>query len=174
MNKMTVEAKAALIKLVVFDVDGVLTTGDLHFGPNGEEYKIFHVHDGLGMQLLKKSGVEIAIISSRESPAVNQRMQSLGIEYIYQGQANKLQTLMTLLKQLNLTPEQVAFVGDDLPDLPALQYVGFSICVANAHPFIKKSILWETAACGGQGAAREVCDFIMKAQGTFDATYNYQ
>lgn len=169
-----IDNKAKLIKLVIFDVDGVLTDGSLHFGPNGEEHKIFYVHDGLGIKLLQQSGVATAIISSRESPIVTLRMQQLGIKYIYQGQEDKTKPFAELLAKLQLKPEQVAYVGDDLPDLPLIQRAGLGICVANAHHLLKQYADWQTSKEGGKGAAREVCEMIMTAQNTLQSAFeNY-
>ncbi len=158
--------KAKLIKLVIFDVDGVLTDGRLCFGPDGEEYKTFHVHDGLGVKLLQESGVEVAIISSGESPAVAARMRNLGVKYVYQGHEYKLQAFLELLANSRLQPQQIAYVGDDLPDLPVFKQVGLSICVPNACAILKRYADWQTPSAGGAGAAREVCELIMEAQGT--------
>lgn len=163
--------KARQIKLIIFDVDGVLTDGRLYFGPAGEEYKIFHVHDGLGIKLLQQSGVSVAILSSRESPVVTTRMQSLGIKHIYQRQEDKTKAFEELLMIFNLQTQQVAYVGDDLPDLPLIQQAGLGICVANAQPLLKKYADWQTQLEGGSGAAREICEFIMAAQGTLQKSY---
>lgn len=163
--------KISNIKLVIFDVDGVLTDGRLYFGANGEELKVFYVHDGLGIKLLQKNSITAAIISSRQSEIVTKRLQDLGIKYIYQGEENKQKPFQELLDQLNLQREQVAYVGDDLPDLALIQQVGFGICVANAHPLLKKYALWQTEAKGGEGAVREVCELILQAQGKLVATH---
>lgn len=159
-------AKAAKIKLAIFDVDGVLTNGQLYFHPNGDELKVFHVHDGLGLKLLQQSGVAVAIISSRTSAAVEQRLTALGVQHIYQGQADKRPAFDQLLTKLKLTTEQVAYTGDDLPDLPLLRSAGLGIAVANARPLLLQHAAWQTQASGGQGAVREICELIMQAQGT--------
>lgn len=171
MDKKSALAKAEKIKLMVFDVDGVFTEGQLLFGPNGEEYKIFHVHDGLGIKFLQKADVEIAIISSRIAPAVTQRMELLGIKHIYQGYPDKLTVFNKLLQELKLLPEQVAYVGDDAIDLPILKRVGLGIYVPNAHFSIKLENFWQTTAFGGKGAVREVCDLLLEAQGKFASIY---
>lgn len=166
--------KAKLIRLVIFDVDGVLTDGKLFFGPNGEEHKVFYVQDGLGLKLLQQAGIDVAIISSRKSAAVQKRLKDLGVTYVYQGQENKNIAFKKLLTKLKLSPQQVAYAGDDLPDLIVMQQVGLSICVANAHPLLKQYADWQTTATGGLGAAREVCDMILHAQGKLAAIYkNY-
>src|ERR1700678_4404714 len=124
--------KAVHIKLVILDVDGVLTNGQLHFAPNGEEHKVFHAQDGIGIKMLQANNVEVAIITGRSSTIVTQRMQTLGIKYIYQGQDDKMVAYENLLTQLNLDPRQIAYVGDDLPDVPVMRRVGLATTVPNA------------------------------------------
>jgi 3-deoxy-D-manno-octulosonate 8-phosphate phosphatase (KDO 8-P phosphatase) len=166
--------KAKKIRLVIFDVDGVLTDGCLHLGPQGEEHKIFHIHDGLGIKLLQQTGVKVGIITSRRSQVVEQRMAYLGIQYVYQGIADKQPVFNELINQLKLDVTEVAYVGDDLPDLPLIRRAGLGIAVANARPIVKQHAAWHTQTCGGQGAAREVCELIMQAQGTLEpALQNY-
>ncbi len=166
--------KAKKIKLAIFDIDGVMTDGRLYFDPQGNELKVFHVHDGLGIKLLQASGVQVAVITSRQSDVVEQRLKSLGVKYIYQGQHNKYPAFQQLITDLQLTAEQVAYVGDDLPDLPIIQRVGLGIAVANARAIIKQHAVWQTTTVGGKGAVREVCEFIMQAQGTLETAYkNY-
>ena len=160
--------KAAQIKLVVFDVDGVLTDGSLFIGDDGQEYKAFHSRDGLGMKLLRKSGVEVGIITARTSEVVKHRMESLDIEYVYQGRLEKLPALKELLTKLELSFEQTAYVGDDVVDLPVMRQVGLAIAVQDAHPLAKQHAHWQTPHDGGRGAARDVCDLIMEAQNTLD------
>jgi len=156
--------KAKKIKLVIFDVDGVLTDGRLYFNEKGVELKAFHVHDGQGMKLLLQQQIEVAIITHHDSPITLRRMEKLGIKHIYLGEDPKLITYETLLAKLNLNDEQVAYLGDDLPDLPVIQRVGLGIVVANAANQIVPYADWQTRAAGGHGAAREVCDFILSAQ----------
>jgi 3-deoxy-D-manno-octulosonate 8-phosphate phosphatase (KDO 8-P phosphatase) len=162
---MDVKARAARIKLAVFDVDGVLTGGRLYYGAGGEELKVFHVHDGQGLKRLQGAGVTLAVISGRDSAAVTRRMQDLGIEHVFQGDEHKLPIFERLLKKLDLSPEQAACVGDDLPDLPLLQRAGLAVAVANAQAPILEAAHYVTTSRGGQGAAREVCDLILTAQG---------
>lgn len=162
-------AKAAQIKLVVFDVDGVLTDGSLYLGDDGQEYKAFHSRDGLGMKMLKASGVEIAIITARSSNVVAHRMRSLGIEHVYQGRLDKLAAFEDLLEKLSLQTAQVAYAGDDVVDLPVLRRAGLAIAVQDAHTLVKQHAHWQTPHNGGRGAARDVCELIMEAQGTLDA-----
>lgn len=169
--KTQILQKATTIKCAIFDVDGVLTDGRLYFGAEGEALKVMHVQDGLGLKLLQKSGVAVAIISSRQSAIVTNRLKDLGIAHIYQGQENKQLPFQELLAKLKISAEQVAYTGDDLPDLPLLQQVGLGICVANAHPLLKQFASWQTEATGGNGAVREICELIMEAQGTLRAAY---
>ena len=161
-------AKIKALKLLILDVDGVLTDGRLFFDQNGAEYKCFHARDGHGMKLLRQSGVEIAVISGRKSNSVALRMQSLGIEHVYQGHENKRQAFQDVLSRLKLTPEQVAHVGDDVIDLPILTQVGFAVAVADANFAVKRYADWCTETPGGMGAVREVCDLILQVQGHFD------
>jgi len=161
--------RALKIKLVIFDVDGVLTNGSLYYDNNGQEGKVFHSRDGQGMKMLQQSGVKIAIITALDSPAVTHRMTRLGIDRVYQGQANKRIAFEGLCKELALQADQVAYVGDDLIDLPVMTRVGLAIATADAHNVMVDNAHWQTTIEGGAGAAREVCEFIMKAQGTFDA-----
>jgi 3-deoxy-D-manno-octulosonate 8-phosphate phosphatase (KDO 8-P phosphatase) len=159
--------KAKQVRLLIFDVDGVLTSGILFYGTHGTEFKNFHVHDGLGMKLLQNAGISIAIITSRESEIVTCRMQDLGIEYLYQNQPDKILAYEDVKKKLKLTNQQIAYVGDDLPDLPLLRRAGLAITVPNAPKIMQQYAHWTTTAKGGEGAAREVCDFIIEAQGLY-------
>jgi 3-deoxy-D-manno-octulosonate 8-phosphate phosphatase (KDO 8-P phosphatase) len=161
--------KAKKIRLVSFDVDGVLTDGRLFFDDQGQESKGFHARDGLGIKLLRQSGVEVAVISGRRSQSVERRMAALDISLVYQGQDDKLIALDELCQKLNLQYEQVAHVGDDVLDLPVMMRVGLSIAVGDAHDYVKQRANWTTNLPGGYGAAREVCDLVMKAQGTLEA-----
>jgi 3-deoxy-D-manno-octulosonate 8-phosphate phosphatase (KDO 8-P phosphatase) len=154
--------------MAVFDVDGVLTDGSLFFGDDGQEYKAFNSLDGHGMKMLQRSGVEIAIITGRTSKVVQHRTENLGINLVYQGKTDKLPAFEDLLEKQNLTAEQVAYVGDDVVDLPVLIRAGLAITVANAHELAKQHSHWVTSKVGGHGAAREICEFIMKAQGKYD------
>ncbi len=157
--------RAATIKLAVFDVDGTLTDGRLWYGEDGHETKVFHVHDGLGLKLLPAYGVTVAIITARISHPVALRAEELDIAHVYQGQSDKRACLLELIDALNLTPAQVAYVGDDLPDLPAMRVAGLAVAVANAHPWVAEQAHWQTRRAGGEGGAREVCDLILHAQG---------
>ncbi len=172
MTMQDVTARAAQIRLVIFDVDGVLTDGSLFFGDDGQEYKAFHSRDGHGMKMLHSTGVEIGIITGRTSKVVEHRMNNLGIQHVYQGQLDKLPAYEELLAQLGLKPEQSAYVGDDVVDLPILTRAGLAIAVQDAHPLVKQHAHWTTEHGGGRGAARDVCEMIMAAQGTLDAKLN--
>ena len=158
-------ARAAKIRVAAFDVDGTLTDGRLWYAEGGRETKVFHVHDGLGLKQLLSSGVLVAIISARISYPVALRAEELDIAHVYQGQNDKRACLLELLDALNLSPEQAAFIGDDLPDLPAMSIAGLAVAVANAHPWVAEQAHWQTRLGGGQGGAREVCDLILHAQG---------
>lgn len=166
-------AKAAQIKLIIFDVDGVLTDGSLFIGDDGEEYKAFHSRDGHGMKMLRATGVEIGIITGRTSNVVHHRMASLGIQHVYQGQLEKLPAFLELTAKLGVDPKQVAYVGDDVVDLPILTRVGLAVAVADAHPLVKRHAHWTTPHGGGRGAARDVCELVMEAQGTLDASLQH-
>ncbi len=159
-------ARAARVRLVIFDVDGVLTDGKLFFDQDGREYKSFHARDGHGIKLLQGTGVATAVISGRRSQSVALRMESLGIRHIYQGCENKLEAFDQLRLELALAPDEIAHVGDDLLDLPIMRRVGLAVAVADAHFSIRQHAHWVTANPGGAGAAREVCDLVMKARGT--------
>lgn len=164
---------AKKIKLVVFDVDGVLTDGSLFFGDDGQEYKAFYSRDGLGIKLLQRTGVEVGIITARSSQLVNHRMENLGIEHLYQGRLDKIAAFKEMITKLNVSPEQTAYAGDDVVDLPVMKQAGLAIAVQDAHPFVKKHAHWITEHNGGRGAARDVCELIMEAQGTLDEQLNY-
>ena len=157
------------IKLAVFDVDGVLTDGCLHYGPNGEELKVFNALDGHGMKMLQESGVELAIISGRESKALARRAKDLQIAQLFMGVENKLNTFESLIKSLSLSRAQSAGLGDDLVDLPFLTHCGFAACVPAAPAYVRQHVHYVTTAQGGHGAVREFCDLIMQTQGTWDA-----
>jgi 3-deoxy-D-manno-octulosonate 8-phosphate phosphatase (KDO 8-P phosphatase) len=167
-NKAQILEKIKKLKLLILDVDGVLTDGRLFFDANGSEYKAFHARDGHGLKLLQETGVEIAIISGRKSRSVSLRMQSLGIQHVYQGYENKVVAFEELLNTMALNPEQVAHVGDDLLDLPLMTRANLAIAVEDAHFAVKDYADCLTDLKGGQGAVREVCDFIMQTQGSFD------
>jgi 3-deoxy-D-manno-octulosonate 8-phosphate phosphatase (KDO 8-P phosphatase) len=164
--------KAKKLKLLILDVDGVLTDGKLFFDNEGNEYKSFHVQDGHGIKLLRRTGVEVAVISGRSSKSVELRMKNLGIEHVYQGHENKIAAFNEIIEKIGITPEQAAHVGDDVIDLPVMIRVGLAIAVNDANFAVKQRADWCTTLPGGQGAVREVCDFIMQAQGSYDEILN--
>lgn len=160
-----IHSKAAAIRLVIFDVDGVLTDGSLYIGDDGQEYKAFNSKDGHGMVMLQYSGVQIAIITGRTSEVVRIRMSSLGIEHVYQGKRDKLPAYEELKQATGLDDAQIAYVGDDVVDLPVMTRVGLAVAVQDAHALTKQHAHWVTPSGGGHGAAREICELIMEAQG---------
>jgi len=156
--------RANNIQCVIFDVDGVLTDGRLFFDLKGNEYKSFHAQDGQGLKLLQQQGIHVAIISGRSSPIVTRRMKGLGVKHVYQGQENKIAAFNDLITKLNINPNFVAHVGDDLPDLALMNRSGLAIAVNDANPSILSFCHGQTTRNGGHGAAREVCDAILSAQ----------
>ncbi|MCF6254926.1 MAG: 3-deoxy-manno-octulosonate-8-phosphatase KdsC [Gammaproteobacteria bacterium] len=166
-------ARAAQIKLLIFDVDGVLTDGRLIFGDDGQEYKAFHSRDGHGMKMLQNSGVAVGIITGRTSKVVEHRMANLGIKHVYQGKLEKLPAFEELIAKLGLDAEQVAYMGDDVVDLPIMLRVGLAVATNDAHALVSKHAHWQAPHNGGQGAARDLCELIMEAQGTLDAAMQH-
>ena len=171
-NDQDIIEKAKLIKLVVFDVDGVFTDGSLYYHDDGQETKAFNTQDGQGVKMLHQQGIETAIITGRTSNIVKHRAQNLGVLRLVQGREDKLVALNEILSGMNLTPDQVAYAGDDLPDLPAICYAGLGIAVANAHSFVALHADWQTSLPGGNGAVREICDFILDAKGLLSDMQN--
>ena len=157
--------KAKNIKLLILDVDGVLTDGKLFFDEQGKEYKAFNARDGLGIKLLQKVGIRVAVISGRSSKPVALRMEMLGIDLVYLGQSDKGHAFREIIAKAGCTPEQAAHVGDDLIDLPVLNQVGLAIAVQDANEQILPYVDWQTRLPGGDGAVREVCDYILHVQG---------
>ena len=157
------------IKLIAFDVDGILTDGGLYLTDSGEEFKRFNSLDGHGLKMLKASGVEIAIITGRTSRCVELRAKNLGITRLYQGVEDKWGAMQKLLADLNLEPGAAAFMGDDVVDLPVMRRVGFSITVPNSPQIVRDHAHYLAQREGGHGAVRETCELIMSAQGTLDA-----
>ncbi|MGQ9811939.1 MAG: KdsC family phosphatase [Dissulfurimicrobium sp.] len=163
-------AKAARIRLLATDVDGVLTDGSIVYNAMGEQIQAFNVQDGFGLKLLKKAGIEIAIISSRVSKALEIRAMELSIKRVFQGQGDKIASYQMILAELGIKDEETAYIGDDWPDLPLLKRVGLSIAVSNAAYPLHDHVDYVTEREGGRGAVREVCDLILKARnkwGTF-------
>ncbi len=161
--------RASRVKLAIFDVDGVLTDGSLFIGDDGQEYKAFNSRDGHGMVMLRQTGVTLAIITGRSSEVVRIRMASLGINHLYQGILDKLAAYEELKNSLGLADEAIAYVGDDVVDLPVLRRAGLAVAVADAHPLVQRHVHWQTRSPGGRGAARDLCELIMEAQGTLEA-----
>lgn len=167
----TVLARAAKINLVLFDVDGVLTDGALFFGDDGQEYKAFNSRDGLGMRLLQNTGVEIGIITGRSSQVVEHRARNLGLTHVFQGCEDKRVAYDELARKLGLAPEAIAFCGDDVVDLPIMLNVGLAIAPLDAHYLAKRHAHWITPSGGGRGAARDLCEMVMAAQGTYRSQF---
>ncbi|MDJ0881738.1 MAG: 3-deoxy-manno-octulosonate-8-phosphatase KdsC [Gammaproteobacteria bacterium] len=155
---------AKKIRLIIFDIDGVLTNGTLFIGDDGEEYKAFNSKDGHGMRMLIECGLQAAIITGRKSNVVKHRMQDLGIEIVFQGYRDKRPAFQALLNQTGLDPEQIAYMGDDVVDLPVMTQVGMAIAVQDAHPFVLKHADYVTEKPGGLGAVREAIETILQAQ----------
>lgn len=162
-------ARLRQIRLLALDVDGVLTDGQLYFQADGTEIKAFNVQDGHGLKLLKRADLQVALITGRESTMVSHRAAALGIQHVFQGVEKKLPVLRELAKRLGLELEQVAYCGDDMPDIGAIRRAGIGISVPNAPTYIQKHADWVTERGGGQGAAREIADTLLRAQGHWDA-----
>jgi len=163
-----IEARARRVRLLALDVDGVLTDGRIHYTSAGEEMKSFSILDGLGIKLLRRAGVQVAVITARRSPMVDRRVAELGIEHCLQGREDKLEALRELIAPLHITLDEVAYMGDDLPDLRAILSVGLGLSVANASSEVAKRAPWRSAARGGDGAVREACEMILRARGAWD------
>lgn len=164
MMPESIIARARDIRLLLLDVDGVLTDGGLYLDDHGTPMKRFNVKDGQGLKLIMQFGIEVGIITKKQSNIVALRMQELGIKHVFQNQHDKLATTEQLLKQLQLDYAQTAYVGDDLPDLPVMQRVRLPITVADGHQTVQDHAIWCTNQPGGHGAVREVCDGLLKAQ----------
>lgn len=164
-----IRERAARVRLLGLDVDGTLTDGRLIHSDAGTESKAFHVHDGLGLKLLGEHGIAVALVTARRSPVVEARARELGLPHVHQGVRDKRDCLRALCAGLGLAPDQAAFMGDDLPDLPALGFAGFSVAPANAHPWVRERVHWRTQHAGGAGAVRELADLLLAAQGHAEA-----
>ena len=160
--------KIRAVKLVVFDVDGVLTDGRIIFSNSGEETKLFDVKDGHGIKLLMRSGIDVAIITARESDVVRRRARDLGITHVFQGMKDKKMALEELVKASGVTPDAMAYMGDDIIDLPVLKRVAFSAAVADAVSEVIERVDFVAKRPGGRGAARELAELILKVQGKWD------
>jgi len=169
---MDIIEKAKKIKLVVFDIDGVMTDGSLFFGDDGQEYKAFNSFDGHGLRMLQECGVKVAVITGRKSKVVEHRMKDLGVTLIYQGYRDKTPAFEALLEEVKLPLDEITYVGDDVVDLPIMSQLNFAIATHNAHPFVKQHAHWITPRSGGRGAARDVVEFILNAKGLLEDKLN--
>lgn len=160
------------IRLLILDVDGVLTDGSLFLGDGGEQYKAFSSRDGHGIRMAQQGGLEVAVLTGRNSGVVTHRMRDLGVRHLLQGRRDKREALTELLAQTGFAPEHSAFVGDDILDLPAMRQVGLGVAVADAHPLVLEHADWCTRARGGRGAVREVCEALLAAQGRLEAIFH--
>ncbi|MBM4285679.1 MAG: HAD-IIIA family hydrolase [Deltaproteobacteria bacterium] len=161
-------ARAGRVRLLILDVDGVLTDGRLYFGPKEELCKVFHVRDGHGVKMLQQAGIEVAFVSGRRSDAAFRRAKELGVHRYHEGVRDKAAVLEELCRALSLTPDQVGAVGDELVDLPLFHRVGLAVAVADAPPEVQAAAHWVTTLPGGRGAVREVTDLILKAAGRWE------
>jgi len=160
----TLKERAAAIRMLVLDVDGVLTDGSLYFDHSGNEMKAFNTRDGLGIRALQRCGIEVAVITGRTSGVVTARMAQLDIQHVYQGRVDKLNAFMHLLETTGYDTHQVCFAGDDWIDLPVLLRVGLAVSVADAEDRVKEQVHWVTSRNGGRGAVREICNLILSSQ----------
>lgn len=160
--------KASRVKCLVCDVDGVLTDGLLYIDNHGNELKTFNVQDGMGLKLLMSAGIEVAVITTARNAVVDHRMQQLGVQHYFKGQVDKRQAYAELKTRLQLQDEDMAYIGDDLPDLPLIQQAGLGVAVANAVERVQAVADWQTTQKGGQGAVRELCELILSAQDMHD------
>jgi len=161
--------RAQPVKLMIFDVDGVMTDGSLFYTDAGEEIKAFNSLDGHGLKMLTGTGVQLAIITGRTSRLVEHRARNLGVQHLIQGAHDKLASFEQLLLETGYTAEQCGYMGDDVIDLPVMRRVNFAVAVPDSPTLVRQHAHYVTGARGGHGAVREVCEFIMQAQGTFDA-----
>jgi len=167
-NKQKITDSAGDIGLLLLDVDGVMTDGRLHYGASGEELKVFNTLDGHGIKMLQRAGVEVGIISGRDSAPLDRRARDLGIRMLYKGREDKLNVLQEIIGTGDLESSAIAFAGDDLPDLAVMKLVGLAITVPNAHQEIRSMADLETENTGGNGAVREICDFLLQAKGLYE------
>src|SRR5690349_4594751 len=163
-------ARARAVRLLVLDVDGVLTDGRLYYADDGVELKTFNIQDGLGIRMLIASGVMVGIISGRRSRALELRAENLGVQHVFLGVSDKLSVFEELLRALSLSVQAAAAIGDDLPDLPILRRCELAACVPEAPALVQEHVHYVTQRSGGRGAVRELCELIMRAQGTFSVS----
>jgi 3-deoxy-D-manno-octulosonate 8-phosphate phosphatase (KDO 8-P phosphatase) len=168
LSQKTLIQKARKIRLLLLDVDGILTDGRILYDDKGREIKIFHVQDGQGIRWLLREKITVGFLSGRSSRSVEMRAKELGISFLFQGIRDKIKTFEKILQETKFDSEQVAYMGDDFIDFALLKKVGLSISVANGHPLIQKKVNYVTKTAGGYGAVREVCEFILKAQNKWD------
>lgn len=166
---MTSHSNLINIRLVVLDVDGVMTDGQLTYDSTGQESKSFSIKDGLGIKLLQRHGIKVAIITGRVSAMVDRRAKELGIDIVIQGREDKLTALKEVIAQQKIDLDQCAYMGDDLPDLAAIASVGFGTCPADAVPAVWNRVHWTSQYAGGAGAVRELAEYLLHAQGRLDA-----
>jgi len=168
-----VKERAKLIRLALFDVDGVFTDGNIQIDSSGKEIKTFNTHDGHGIRLLQHYGIQVGVITGRSSDALEHRMRDLNVEHVYHGSIDKYSAFQELLKKLNLNADQVSFAGDDIVDLQVMSHCGLAIAVANAHYFVKQHAHWQTTAHGGHGAVREISELLLDAHGLLEEALSY-
>ncbi len=161
--------KAAGIRLLALDVDGIMSDGKLYFSAQGDELKAFNILDGLGLKQLMAAGITLAVITGRKSPLTERRMNDLGIPHLMQGREDKKVALQELVSTMDIEPEAIAYMGDDLPDLPALRYAGLGITVPNGYWLVRQNADYCTSVAGGSGAVREACDLLLTAQGKLES-----
>lgn len=166
-------AKATKIKLLILDIDGVLSDNKLYYGDNGIEYKSFHTRDGHGMVMLQQSGIEIGIITGRKSPLIDKRMKDLKVKHVYQGVPDKLPTFLKLVEELELDLSEIGYMGDDILDLPILTRVGLAACPLNADKELHPYVDYVASFNGGEGCVREMCELILKSQGLWQQQLNF-
>ena len=164
-------ARASRLKLMAFDVDGVLTDGSLYFTDAGTEFKAFNTRDGHGLRLLQDAGLTLAIITGRKADCVDWRMKNLGIEHVYQGAGHKLPVFLDLLARLGIEAHEAGYMGDDVPDLQVMAASGFAATPADGHELNRQRADFVSTLPGGRGAVRQVCEFILAAQGRLDAAF---
>ena len=164
-------SKAKQIKLLICDVDGVLSNGKVYYTNQGEEIKSFNIKDGLGIKQLLSNNIQVAIITGRQSLIIEKRANELGIPFIYQGKVDKKAAYQEIIQKLNITDNQVAHVGDDLPDLPLMLRSGLGICVADGYYLVQQKADWVTQNIGGQGAVREISDLLLTAQNKLETLH---
>ncbi|KAF0155658.1 MAG: 3-deoxy-D-manno-octulosonate 8-phosphate phosphatase (KDO 8-P phosphatase) [Syntrophaceae bacterium] len=165
MLKEEIQGKLKKIKMLVLDIDGVMTDGSIIMDSDGREMKNFNVRDGHGLVMIQRHGIQVAILTGRTSTVVDHRARDLKITEVYQGALNKKEIFAQILKKNNLTPDTISYMGDDIVDIPVLKMVGFSVAVADALDLVKKTVDYITVNRGGQGAVREICEMLLMAQG---------